>query len=281
METNLRCHNSFLSSKIGNIRNAIKNSNFLTTTSMEQYSSTTQIPNAESDVVQKYFSSCAKMLNNLEKDTSKIIDIGNSIADINDNLKKDATNLNTSVNLYSNIGNNNASSNSNNSWTSVSSGSNSYSGSSGYSGNYYSGGSYTGGSNSTGSSSTPVENPTTGTTPQVEDEFLEYNYLCNDAEKKILVFKNTEDNYKVVVHYENDKITGMEYYYQYATRKIAEENMAVLEKEYGTDCQDVLRETNTLKVVMKDSVFSNKTLTSLKEEYSKLDYMVEIKELDK
>lgn len=54
---------------------------------MEYYSSTTHIPNAESDVVQAYFSSCAKTLNCLESDTAKIIEIGNSIDSLQSKLK--------------------------------------------------------------------------------------------------------------------------------------------------------------------------------------------------
>lgn len=265
MDTELKCNSSFLGGKINTIRTAIKNSNFLSTTSIDQYSSTTQIPNAESEIVQKYFSSCAKMLNSLEKDTSKIIDIGNSIIDINGELTAAASKLNNSVNYYSNV---NSNSNSN-SWTSA--GDNNYSGN--YSGNYY------GGSNSGSSGQSSGETGTVGTGVAAVgvSEFLKYNLLYSDTEKGILVYKNEKEKCKVVIHYENDKILKIDHYYQYPTRQMATDSVSALKEKYGTTCDDVLRETNILKVVMDEATYKDYTLTELKAEYEKMEEMVELK----
>jgi hypothetical protein len=282
LDANLRCNNSFLGGKINTIRNAIKNSNFLATKSLEQYSSTTQIPNSENDIVQAYFSSCAKMLNCLEKDTSKIIDIGNSIDEINDSLKKDATTLNTSVNYYSGTSTN--TNTSGNSWTSANS-----SGTSGYYGSSNS-------STSTGTSSmssnassswTPVGGSSSTTdnssgvavlpTVAIASEFLKYNLLYSDYNKGILVYKNTKEKCKVVIHFEGDKILNIDHYYQYPTRQEASDCIATLKEKYGETCDNVLRETNTLKVVMDEATYKDVTLTELKAEYEKLEEMVELK----
>ena len=288
MDTELKCNNSFLGTKINTIRVAIKNSNFLSTTSMESYSSTTQIPNVESDVVQAYFSSCAKTLNCLEKDTSRIIEIGNSIDEINDSLKKDATTLNNSVNYYTNststrndsttIATLNTSSNS---WASATT---SYKGSTNTNTSYVSSISNTGvintlatgvssGVSSSYTNSEKVEEVTIVT----KDKIYKYSQLYSDMEKNILVYKNTEDNYKIVVHYEGDKITGIDHYYQYPTQQEALNGIDKLKVLYNNDCTDVVRETNTVKVVMEESTYNNMTLSQLKTEYQKMNEIVEIK----
>lgn len=280
MDTDLKCHNSFLANKINNIRTAIKNSNFLSTTSMEYYSSTTQIPNAENEVVQAYFSSCAKSLNCLEKDTAKIIEIGNSIKEINDALKDDAAELNSSLNYYTN-GNVSTDKTTGNNWADTN--------------NTYNSGtnlstaptyvpSYTGPSNSgsSGSSGTSVETtqPTEPTLEErikaIKDEFLEYNELCSDSGKNILVYRNTVDKCKVVIHYEGETILSIDHYYQYPTQKEAMDGMKVLKEEYSTNCEDILRETNTLKVVMEESTYKDLTVSKLREQFKETTGMVEI-----
>jgi hypothetical protein len=282
LDANLRCNNSFLGGKINTIRNAIKNSNFLATKSLEQYSSTTQIPNSENDIVQAYFSSCAKMLNCLEKDTSKIIDIGNSIDEINDSLKKDATTLNTSVNYYSGTSTN--TNTSGNSWTSAnSSGTSGYYGSSNSSTSTGTSSMSSNGSSSWipvgGSSSTTDNSSGVAVLPTVAiaSEFLKYNLLYSDYNKGILVYKNTKEKCKVVIHFEGDKILNIDHYYQYPTRQEASDCIATLKEKYGETCDNVLRETNTLKVVMDEATYTDVTLTELKAEYEKLEEMVELK----
>lgn len=285
MDTELQCNNSFLGNKINTIRTAIKNSNFLSSMSMEYYGSTTQVPNAANEVVQAFYSSCAKMLNYLEKDTSKIIEIGNSIKEINDNLKTEAEDLNTSINYYTNNANTSNNTTGTNSWTNVSANntgtsgnSNNYSGSysNNSSGNY--GGTYYGSSAAVGGavSSGVSTEVSTEATQTISDEFLEYNYLYSDTEQNMLVYKNTEENYKVVIHYENDKILSIDHYYQYPTRQIANDSIDILKQEYGTTCDDVLRETNTVKVVLDESTYKDLTLTELKAEYKEKEEMVEL-----
>ena len=291
MDTELKCNNSFLGTKINTIRAAIKNSNFLSTTSMEYYSSTTQIPNAESDVVQAYFSSCAKTLNCLEKDTSRIIEIGNSIDEINDSLKNEAADLNNSINYYTNstsISNNSTttattttSNTSSNSWATATT---SYSGSTSTKASTTSSSSYTGvtstlatgissGVSSSYTNSESVEEVTTVT----KDKIYKYSQLYSGTEQNILVYKNTEDNYKIVVHYEDDKITGIDHYYQYPTQQEAVSGIDKLKALYNNYCTDVVRETNTIKVVMEESTYNNMTLSQLKAEYSEMNEIVELK----
>lgn len=98
----VKSDNQFIETKVNIIRNAIKNSNFLTSTGTDSYSSTTNIPNAETELVQSFFATCASLLNLLEKDTTKIAEIGNSYKDLNAQLQQEASQLNNSVNYYTN-----------------------------------------------------------------------------------------------------------------------------------------------------------------------------------
>lgn len=299
IDNELQCNSSFLGTKINAIRTAIKNSNFLSTKRMEDYSSTTQIPNIENDDVQTYFSLCAKMLNCLEKDTSRIIDIGNSIDEINDNLKKEASSLNDSVNYYTNA-NSDSKSDSTSSWitsdtsTSSTSNSNGSSISSSSSNNSnstsssittgltYAGtsvGSYVS-SSSDSSLSSDSEIILEDKIKEFKSEFLKYNQLYSDSEQNILVYKNVEENYKVVIHYEGDEILAIDHYYQFPTRQDAMDHMNILKEQYGTNCEDILRETNTLKVIMDESSYDDLTLTKLIEEYEKVDDMIIFQKLE-
>ena len=72
----LKSSNPFIQSAVNGMRNTIKNSNFLSASVGSTYSSTTQMPSAETEVVQTYFTACAHLLNTLEKDTKMIVEIG-------------------------------------------------------------------------------------------------------------------------------------------------------------------------------------------------------------
>lgn len=298
IDNELQCNNNFLGTKINAIRTAIKNSNFLSTKRMEDYSSTTQIPNVESDDVQTYFGLCAKILNCLEKDTSRIIAIGNSIDEINDSLKKDASSLNDSVNYYTNAStdsksdstsssssstNGTSTSNVSGTYSTSTSSSSSSSSSSITTGLTYAGtsvGSYVSDSIDSSSSNSNSELTIEDKVKEFKSEFLKYNQLYSDDEEKVLVYKNVEENYKVVIHYENDEILAIDHYYQFPTRQDAMNHMSILKEQYGTNCEDILRETNTLKVVMEESSYENLTLTKLIEEYEKADDMVRFQKLE-
>lgn len=90
----LQSSNSFIQSGINAIRNAIKNTNFLSSTSGTIYESTTNIPNAEPELVQSFFSTCANLLNSLEKDTVTIVEIGEMMQETNVKLADEASKLN-------------------------------------------------------------------------------------------------------------------------------------------------------------------------------------------
>ena len=98
----LDSNNAYIKETINEMRGLIRNSDFLSNTSfLEAYSSTTQIPNAEGDIVQSFFSECANLLHFLEKDTVAIVKIGDGIKSLDEKSSQDAQTLNDPVKYYS------------------------------------------------------------------------------------------------------------------------------------------------------------------------------------
>ena len=248
----LQCNNDFIASKVNILRNAIKNTNFLTTMGTDSYSSTTNIPNGEAEIIQNYFSTCASLLNLLEKDTVKIVQIGNSIADINQNLKNEADNLNNSVSYYS--GGN-------------------YSG---YSGGYTSYGGVTGGTVASIGSSILSTEDSLETKEKLEKiekikkDFIDYDELYSDDEKYVYD-KNGE--YKIVIHYDEDEILALEYYFDYKTEDAAKEAMEEIKKKFE-GVEDVVNKGQYVKVIFDEDVYKGLSLEGLKKMYEDLKEIV-------
>ena len=98
----LESNNPYIKETMNEMRGLIRNSDFLSNTSfVDSYSSTTQIPNAEGDIVQSFFSECANLLHFLEKDTVAIVKIGDGIKSLDEKSSQDAQTLNDPVKYYS------------------------------------------------------------------------------------------------------------------------------------------------------------------------------------
>lgn len=287
----LKSSNAFIQSSVNGMRNTIKNSNFLSASVGSTYSSTTQMPTAETEVVQSFFTACAHLLNTLEKDTKMIVEIGELFKSTDSELANQANKLNDSTNqtygnntnnstnqTYSNTSNNssNTSSNnsSNNSWTNG--------------GNYYSGNSSnnnsssnTGGSsNNNGSSGnestvTPPETSTevdyTEQINEIRETFLDYNELYTGDNIKVY----QADNYKVVVHYDKDKVLGLEYYFDYGTAEKAKLKAETMDDRF-LYVDEVVQEGQYVKIIFDDFIYNDFTLEQVTEGFK--DYTEIIKE---
>lgn len=286
----LQSNNDFIESKVNAIRNVIKNTNFLTGTSFETYESTTNIPNAEPEVVQAFFTACTDMLVGLEKDTRKIAKMGNDIAALNNNLENEANELNSQT-YYSNSNSSNKNNTGSTDITYVDSNYNS----AGSTGSSYTGGSggsgYTGGSSGgtvstvVGGASTVVggnssengtiEAPTVTKKDEelikeIKEKLLEYDELYSDENK--LVY-NSEDEYKVVVHYKDDKVLTLEYYFDFETESKANTSIELLKKEFP-DIENVVQEGRYVKAIFKEDLYKDLTLKEIKEEFKDLEELV-------
>ena len=88
----LESNNPYIKQTINEMRALIKNSDFLSNTSFtDSYSSTTQIPNGEGEIIQSFFTECANLLHFLEKDTVAIVKIGDGIAELDKSSSEEAS----------------------------------------------------------------------------------------------------------------------------------------------------------------------------------------------
>lgn len=296
----LESSNSFLGDKINNLRTAIRNTNFLSGNVGVTYDSTTNIPGVESDIVQSFFTSTSMLLNLLEKDTAKIIEIGNSIEDMNAKLEVEANELNnpnnvvsnnqntqnnqTTNNVYNNTTVNNTAVNNN-----ISSNNNSNNTSSNVSTPTISSP-----SNSqvvVGSTSAAVATLVTSISKQlldleekVEDKldkdikyddvttidkdlinkFLKYDELYCD--ENMIVYDGEDGKYKIVIHYEEDKVVGLEYYYDLGDKDTATKAIDLMKEDFA-DLESIKQDGQYIKLTFKDDLYKDLTLDEFKTVY--------------
>lgn len=300
----LESSNSFLGDKINNLRVAIRNTNFLSSNIGVDYGSTTNIPGVESDMVQSFFTSTSMLLNLLEKDTAKIIEIGNSIEDMNAQLEVQAnelndpsnvvtnnqttqTNQNTS-NVYNNtvtntVVNNNISSNSvsnNNSNSIVTTPSISTPGNSQVvvdSTNAVVAALVTSISKQVLDLEKEVEEKldkdikydnVTTIDKDLIDKFLEYDELYSDD--NMIVYDGEEGKYKIVIHHEEGKVVGLEYYYDLGDKETATQAMELMKEDF-TDLESIKQDGQYVKLTFKDDLYKDLKLDELKQVYSEFE----------
>ena len=326
--TELRSDNEYLASKVNNIRSAIRNTNFLSSSCSDSYGSTTKVPSSLGTLVQSYFGVCSNMLNKIEIDTRKIIDIGESIDELNANLEKESEDLNQSVDLYANMNNgnvtnsyvdkndagnssntgddkttsvnnnvtnnttedkNNSSNATNTSNNSVNSDnannsninnstSNNNSGlndnSNGNNSNYV--GSSNNSSNNISSNLGNNEVVNTEVSEQIlklEKEFLNYEDLYTNYKMLVYDYNDAGDSCKMVIHYEDNKVTGLEYYYDFKTEDLAKRNVELL-----TDDLDgyykIIQNEEYVKVIFNDSIYKGLTIDDVKKSCKDLEMLM-------
>ena len=130
----------------------------------------------------------------------------------------------------------------------------------------------------------PDDNGTDGQTPSapeqqpekppIEEQFPEYDELYTTNDKVVF---NYNDKYKVVIHHENGKITGVEHYYDYKTTEEATKAAEQLKLDYkDTENFDkVIQKDRYVKVLFKEDMYKNITLDNFKEKYKDLDEVLE------
>ena len=341
----LQSSNSFLGDKINSLRMSIRNTNFLNANIAVGFESTTNIPSAEDEIVQSFFTTCSALLNLLEKDTASIIEIGNSIEDMNAQLTVDANELNVSTDVvtdnkpiqttedvytdnssitdsyitstpnYTNPSSDN--NNSNNTTSTVTTPStngsinNSNTTNSGNNGSNYSPGisvpssggvsSSNNSSNSDNSSNiaaltaliSGISKDLVGLEETIEekidrvikyddettisDEILEsfedYEKLYSDD--NMLVFQDKDTNYKVVIHHEDGKVVGLEYYYDLGDAKTADDAVEMMEKDF-TDLESIAQKDQYVKLTFKDDLYKDLSLDDLKQVYASFNELKKV-----
>ena len=121
-----------------------------------------------------------------------------------------------------------------------------------------------------------TQEPTTEDKIPIEEDFPKYEELYSTDDK---IVYNYNDEYKVVIHHEDGKITGVEHYYDYKTTEDATTAVEQLKLEYkdNENFDQVIQKDQYVKVLFKEDTYKDMTLDQFKENYKDLEEVLEPK----
>lgn len=280
---------------LNTIRRSVKNTSFLSKEIPEAgFSSTTKVPSKIPSVVASYIAATTDMLECLANETEQMALIGDSIEKMDNDFSQQTQTLNQEVlagsiaqatipavkNLadqaQTNNANNNSSNNSNgvdnnknngtnntnkttsvtntgsvgNTNTTPSTNNTNHTNSNNTGGNT--------GSSSNNQANSNTNSATQGTTSRQEDMFYDYNTLTSND--NMLVYEYNNDC-KIVIHRDNNRITGIEYYYKYADEgsALAKVNSLLTQYEDSKYIDRIFRQGSIIKIKYNKLFFSDLT----------------------
>lgn len=277
-----------LENYLNEIRSTIRNTTFLDGDfSKNDYASTTNVPSKIPELITTYFEATSQLLNKIAALTTEFAKIAQSIEALDENLTADLEKIddNQSLNLITsetstadtttsiltgatlagvtsvientqNIASNSTSQN----MTPNNNSSNTATNSKPQNTNNH-------------QPNTSNEQPTTTEENTTSEEFPNYDELYSDETK---IVYNCEDKYKIVIHKDGDKITGIEHYYSFATEEEATLAIDELTNKYNVnkDFDQIIQHDRYIKVLFKEDSYETLTLTDIKEQYSNLEEVI-------
>lgn len=244
---------------IGNMYNVIKGSTFVASGYVCSLgsSSTTKVPSAIPDVINKYFSSTSNILcslgvflkkceesNTLMEETEK--DIGTDAGSLGDYGVIDLGNNGGAPTYNQPIGGNPSS------------------------------GDPQPSAPSNPRELVPSDEPTTDI-PQDDgtedpsnwrENFPGYDKLHTTSDKVVF---NCNDEYRVIVHRDGEAITGVEYYYDLGSNENVASALRQLKEMYGnSDIENILIKDGCVKVIFNESVFNSLSVSEFRNKFSNL-----------
>ena len=103
----------------------------------------------------------------------------------------------------------------------------------------------------------------------IKEDFPKYEELYSTNDK---IVYNYNDEYKVIIHHEDGKVTGVEHYYDYKTPEDATVALEKLNNKYKDieNFDQVIQKGQYVKVLFKEDMYKNITLDKVKENYKDL-----------
>ena len=103
----------------------------------------------------------------------------------------------------------------------------------------------------------------------IKEDFPKYEELYSTNDK---IVYNYNDEYKVIIHHEDGKVTGVEHYYDYKTPEEATVALEKLNNKYKDieNFDQVIQKGQYVKVLFKEDMYKNITLDKVKENYKDL-----------
>ncbi len=294
----LESNNEVLENKLNEIRSEIRNTNFLTANTSLSFESTTKIPSEIKNVVNSYIEGSLSLLEKLESETTQFAKIGSSIVELDQETAKESENLSnlltgvgaptvlgntiTNTNTQTNtetINNQTPSSNTNsNSTNTQTTNNNTSSNPSSYTplnntslnnsdSNYQSNNNNSSSNNNTSNNTNQNNQPSEEKTGI--ETFHDYDKLVSDDTK---IVYNCNDEYKIVVHKDGDKIIGIEHYYDFGTESSAQNAMSTLQQQYNTteNFDKIIQKDRYIKVLFNENEYKDLTISDIKTKYATL-----------
>lgn len=143
----------------------------------------------------------------------------------------------------------------------------------------------TGGTNSSNEGSNIGENYNTDTgdtyipqetvdmNSEIDKEFYNFEELYSNDKYLVYTGDSVGSNCKIVVHYEDNKVIGMDYYFDFDSSERALENVITLSQDFENFGEISVNGEN-VKVVIREDVYNDLTLEALRKNFSKFEELI-------
>ena len=264
----IRSSNETFEKHLNNIKDSIVSSNILSASSNLSFNSTTKVPSGIPSITENFFSTTTSLLTKLSKDILEFSNISVKYKEVDKELDNIANNINDKTDIDKNIEQSkeiysnedkikDTPENNPTNWINI----NQYSGNN--AGDYVNNITYIPTDNIDNKQETIIK----GT--DRENYFPKYDELYSDDSKVVLEYTEDKTSHKVIIHIEKDKIIGIDHYYDYQTSKKAELAKSLILQEYvgNQHIEQLIQKDQYIKISFKEEMFSNLTITELKEQY--------------
>ena len=264
----IRSSNETFEKHLNNIKDSIVSSNILSASSNLSFNSTTKVPSGIPSITENFFSTTTSLLTKLSKDILEFSNISVKYKEVDKELDNIANNINDKTDIDKNIEQSkeiysnedkikDTPENNPTNWVNI----NQYSGNN--AGDYVNNITYIPTDNIDNKQETIIK----GT--DRENYFPKYDELYSDDSKVVLEYTEDKTSHKVIIHIEKDKIIGIDHYYDYQTSKKAELAKSLILQEYigNQHIEQLIQKDQYIKISFKEEMFSNLTITELKEQY--------------
>lgn len=264
----IRSSNETFEKHLNNIKDSIVSSNILSASSNLSFNSTTKVPSGIPSITENFFSTTTSLLTKLSKDILEFSNISVKYKEVDKELDNIANNINDKTDIDKNIEQSkeiysnedkikDTTENNPTNWVNI----NQYSGNN--AGDYVNNITYIPTDNIDNKQETIIK----GT--DRENYFPKYDELYSDDSKVVLEYTEDKTSHKVIIHIEKDKIIGIDHYYDYQTSKKAELAKSLILQEYvgNQHIEQLIQKDQYIKISFKEEMFSNLTITELKEQY--------------
>lgn len=264
----IRSSNETFEKHLNNIKDSIVSSNILSASSNLSFNSTTKVPSGIPSITENFFSTTTSLLTKLSKDILEFSNISVKYKEVDKELDNIANNINDKTDIDKNIEQSkeiysnedkikDTTENNPTNWVNI----NQYSGNN--TGDYVNNITYIPTDNIDNKQETIIK----GT--DRENYFPKYDELYSDDSKVVLEYTEDKTSHKVIIHIEKDKIIGIDHYYDYQTSKKAELAKSLILQEYvgNQHIEQLIQKDQYIKISFKEEMFSNLTITELKEQY--------------